>query len=171
MTVAPASSLTRSLHCIPKWECKLPKKYVVAASPSPKSLVVKVKIQTMDTAEIRSGPTLIDSGMTSLFMDQRYVECYKLTTWKLHFPIPVYNIDGSPNKSGSITKAVEVILHLNGHAEQVNFTVTNLSKQNLILGFMWLQEHNPKINWQTQKITMSRCPDRCHTCRTEVQEV
>ena len=110
MTVAPASSLTCSLHHIPKWECKLPKKCVVAASPSPKSLVVKVEIQTTDMVEIRSSPALIDSGTTGLFMDRRYVECYKLTTRKLHFPIPVYNVDSLPNKSGSITEAVEVIL-------------------------------------------------------------
>ena len=82
----------------------------MAASPSPKSLVVKVEIQTTDTAEVRSKPALIDSGVTSLFMDQRYVECYKLSTWKLHFPILVYNVDSSPNKSGCITEAVEVIL-------------------------------------------------------------
>jgi len=170
MTVAPASSLTCSLCCILKWERKLPKKYVVAASPSPKSLVVKVEIQTMDIAEIRSSPALIDSGSTSLFMDQRYVECYKLGTQKLHSPIPVYNVNGSPKEAGSITEAVKVILHLNGHAEHVNVAVTNLRKQNLILGFTWLQEHNPEINWQTQKITMSHCPDRCHTCQTKVQE-
>jgi Retroviral aspartyl protease len=162
--VAPASLLTCSLHHIPKWEHKLPKKYVVVASPSPKSLMIKVEIQTTDTVEVRSSPTLIDSGTTGLFMDQRYVECYKLTTRKLQLPIPVYNVDGSPNEAGAITKAVKVILRLNGHAEQVNFAVTNLSKQNLILGFTWLQEHNPKINWQMGKITMSHCPDRCHTC-------
>jgi len=132
--------------------------------------VVKVEIQTTDMVEIRSSPALIDSSTTGLFMDWRYVECYKLTTRKLHFPILVYNVNGFPNEAGSITEAVEVILHLNRHAEHVNFAVTNLGKQNLILGFTWLQEHNPKINWKTQKITISCCPDRCHTCQTEVQE-
>ena len=170
MKVAPTSSLPHSLRCILKWEHKLPEKYVVAAFPGPKSLMVKGEIQTTYTAEIRFRPTLIDSGVTGLFMDQRYVECYKLSTWKLQFPILVYNVDGSPNESGSITEAVEVILWLNGNSKQINFTVTNLDKQNLILEFTWLQEHNPEINWQTQKITMSHCPDQWHTCQTEVQE-
>ena len=52
MTATPTSLLTHLLCHIPKWERKLPKKYVVAASPSPKSLVVKVEIQTTDIAEI-----------------------------------------------------------------------------------------------------------------------
>ena len=167
--VAPTPSLPHSLCRLRKWERKLPQKYVITAVPSPKSLIVKVEIQTTDTTEGRSGPALIDSGATGLFMDQRYVECYKLATQKLHHPIAVYNVDGSPNEAGCITETVEVILRLNGHSEQVNFTVTNLGKHNLILGYTWLQEHNPEINWQTQKITLSRCPDRCHTCQSEVR--
>jgi len=134
-------------------------------SPAP---IVKVEIQTTDMAEVRSGLALIDSSATGLFIDRRYVEHYKLTTWKLHHSIVVYNVNGFPNKSGSITKVVDAILHVNGHAKRVNFAITNLSKQNLIPGFLWLQEHNPEINWQTQKITMSRCSDRCHTCQAEI---
>ena len=121
-------------------------------------------------AKVRSGPALIDSGVTGLFMDWRYVEHYKLATQKLYHLIVVYNVDGSPNEAGCITKTVEVILRLNEHAKRVNFAVTNLGKHNLILGFMWLQEHNPEINWQTQKITMSQCPDRCHTCQAKIHD-
>ena len=117
VTVAPVPSLPHSLHHIRKWERKLPWKYVVAAVPSPKSLVVKVEIHTTDMAKVRSGPALIDSGATGLFMDRRYVEHYKLTTQKLHHLITVYNVDGSPNESGSITKVVNAILCLNRHAE------------------------------------------------------
>ena len=168
--VTPTPLLPHSLCHLHKWECKLPQKYVIAAVPSPKSLIVKVEIQTTDTTKVRSGPALIDSGATGLFMDWRYVECYKLTTRKLHHPIVVYNVDGSPNEAGCITETVEVILRLNGHSERVNCAVTNLGKHNLILGYTWLQEHNPKINWQTQEIIMSQCPDRCHTCQSNVHD-
>ena len=48
------------------------------------------------------------------------------------------------------------------------FAVTNLRKQDIILRFTWLQEHNPEIDWQTQKVVMSRCPDKCHTCRMDI---
>jgi len=44
----------------------------------------------------------------------------------------------------------------------------NLSKQNLILEFTWLQKHNPEINWQTQRIMMSWCPNKCHTCWVKI---
>jgi hypothetical protein len=40
-------------------------------------------------------------------------------------------------------------------------------KQSLILGYNWLQNHNPEINWQTKDVKMSRCPLQCSTCRVE----
>src|SRR3979490_384680 len=54
--------------------------------------------------------------------------------------------------------------------EHTIFAVTNLGKQDLILGYTWLEEHNPEIDWQTRKITMSRCPAKCHTCRAEIRD-
>jgi hypothetical protein len=42
-----------------------------------------------------------------------------------------------------------------------------LGKQSLILGYNWLHNHNPEINWQTKDIKMSRCPMQCSTCRVE----
>jgi len=115
--VTPTPSLPHLFCHIPKWECKLPRKYILATSPSAKSLVVKVEIQTTDTAEVRSGPALIDSGATSLFMSKGYVKCHRLNTRKLEYPISVYNVDGLPNEAGSITKMVDAILHVNGHSE------------------------------------------------------
>ena len=47
---------------------------VIATTPGPKSLTIKVEIQTTDTAEIKSGPALVDCGATGQFMDQDYVE-------------------------------------------------------------------------------------------------
>ena len=101
-------------------------------------------------------------------MDQDYVERNRLNTQKLQHAIPVFNVDGTCNEAGSITEIIDTILQYNGHTERMSFTVTNLGKQDIILGFTWLQEHNPEIDWQTWKVVMSRCPDKCHTCRMDV---
>ena len=45
---------------------------------------------------------------------------------------------------------MDVILQVDGHMERTTFVVTNLGKQDIILGFTWLQEHNPEIDWQTR---------------------
>ena len=151
------SKTTPTLHLLHlhRWEKWLPKQYVVAATPGPKSLVIKVEIQTTDTAEVKSGPALVDCRATGQFMDCDYVEWNRLTTWKLRCAIPVFNVDGSPNEAGSIMEIVDAILHYEGHTECTSFAVTSLGKQDIILGFTWLQEHNPEINWQTREVAMS----------------
>ena len=156
---------------LPKWEQQLPRKYIVASSPGGKSLTVKVGIQTTDTGELYSTSALVDCGATGQFMDRRYVERNRLTTRRLTRPIPVYNVDGTLNDSGAITEIVDAILRFNDHTERTSFAVTSLGKQDIILGFTWLEEHNPEIDWKTHKVVMSRCPPKCHACRkTKIEE-
>jgi hypothetical protein len=40
-----------------------------------------------------------------------------------------------------------------------------------ILGYSWLQKHNPEINWETKEVRMTRCPTGCRTCREELRTV
>jgi hypothetical protein len=81
-------------------------------------------------------------------------------------PIPVYNVDGTTNDAGMITDIADIILHYENHSECTQLAITHLGKQSLILGYNWLQNHNPEINWQTKDV-MSHCPLQCSTCRVE----
>lgn len=154
----------------PKWEKRLPERYVVASNPSSNSFELGVSIQTTDTGEVRSMRALLDSGATGLFANRDFVKRNRLTTRTLSRPIPVYNVDGSPNESGSITEVLEVVLRYRDHSETAVFAVTNLGRQDIILGLTWLREHNPEVDWKTEEVKMSRCPNHCHTCQHEVNE-
>src|ERR1700675_1501303 len=83
------------------------------------------------------------------------------------YTIPVFNVDGTPNEVGAISEIADVTLRYNGHTERALFTITQLGKQSVILGYTWLQKHNPEVNWQTGAVKMSRCPTGCSTCHTE----
>lgn len=131
---------------IPKWERRLPKRYVVAATPSAKSLDLKVELQTTDTGDVLATNALLDCGATGLFIDTEYVRKNRLTVRTLARPIPVYNVDGTLNEAGAIRGIVDVVLRYKGHTERVQFAVTGLGKQNLILGYTWLREHNPEVD-------------------------
>ena len=39
--------------------------------------------------------------------------------------------------------------------------VSGLGKQSLILGYNWLKDHNPKIDWEKGKVEMTCCPLQC----------
>jgi hypothetical protein len=49
----------------------------------------------------------------------------------------------------------------------MQLVVTRLGKQSLILGYNWLQNRNPEINWLTKDVKMSHSPIQCSTCRVE----
>ena len=153
-----------------RWERRLPRKYVVASTPSENSLHLKVEVVTTDTQQLISFMALLDCGATGLFVDKGFVDRNKITTRTLTRPIPVYNIDGTRNEAGSICEVVDVILRYKDHSERVQFAVTGLGKQDAILGYTWLKDHNPEVDWITKEVKMSRCPSRCSTCRTEIKQ-
>jgi hypothetical protein len=118
----------------------------------------------MDMGVRHRTDTLVDSGATGLFMDTDYVRLNAISTHQLLLPILVFNVDGSANEAGEISEVAEVILWYDGHAECAQFMVTQLGQQNMILGFTWLWEHNPEVDWQSQTVWMSQCPLRCDMC-------
>jgi transposase InsO family protein len=150
---------------LPRWEKRLPRRYIVASTPNDNSLEVEAQIETLDTGVTRSLKALIDSGATGQFMDKAWARSNNISTRPLTRPIPVYNVDGTPNGAGDIHEVADVILRYNDHSERMQFAITRLGKQSMILGFSWLRLHNPEVNWQTKEVRMSRCPSSCDTCR------
>ena len=150
----PVTSLTYPVH-LKHWERRLLRKYMVAATPSVNSLDIKVKIVTTDTQETKSVKALLDCGADGLFIDRDYVRKNQLTTRALTHPIPVYNVDGTANEAGSICEVIDVVLRYRDHAERAQFSVTSLGNQDMILGYSWLREHNPEVDWSMGEVKMS----------------
>ena len=153
----------------PRWERRLPKRYTVAATPGANSLHLPLEIRSTESALKLSVDGLVDCGATSEFIDSEYVSEVGLPVRRLAQPIPVYNVDGTPNEAGAIREVADIVLDYRGHSERVQLAVTRLGKQKLILGYSWLRKHNPEINWDTREVKMSRCPASCTTCRDEVR--
>ena len=68
-------------------------------------------------------------------------------------PLVARNVDGTKNKTGMITSFVNLTLTNHGKEITTDLRVTGLGKQNIILGFPWLNEQNPDIDWKTGKFT------------------
>ena len=153
-----------------KWEKALPKKYFIAtAEQSLTSLKLKVEIETIDTLESKSITCLVDSGVTSEFIDRDYAKSCHFNLVKLKQPIPVYNVDDTPNEAGSITEVVHLILCHKNHSEWTVFAITGLGKQKLLLRHSWLWNHNAEIDWVKGEVKMSRCPPHCCSgCQDEL---
>src|SRR5260221_5278473 len=97
-----------------------------------------------------------------MFVNQAFAQKHKLETHPLPNPVPVHNVDGTPNENRSIMEEVEVILQYGQHTEKAHLAVANLRQQTIIIGHSWLTHHNLEVDCARQSVTMSRCPPECH---------
>uniref|UniRef100_A0A3B3HVP5 Gypsy retrotransposon integrase-like protein 1 n=1 Tax=Oryzias latipes TaxID=8090 RepID=A0A3B3HVP5_ORYLA len=120
-------------------------------SPVPKFLYVPVKI--CNQSKILASKALIDSGAEHSLMDQSLVQ---------ELSLPVEVLDNAVNAAGlggkqlsRITKRTgPVLVFTSGnHREYHQFFITQCPQTPLILGFSWLQKHNPCLDWGSSRVT------------------
>ena len=97
-------------------------------------------LQTNETA-------LIDSGATKNFLSFKTVEKLKLRKIPLDKTIPVYNVDGTKNKLGSITHYAWLRIKTKLKTKLQQFFITDLGNDDILLGYPFLKVFDPKINW------------------------
>ena len=165
-------TLNRSGSSTPRLECRLsPRLVIVSTEDDPRSLKLKVSIETTNTAEVKSIKSPVDSDTTGNFIDWEYICSHCLTTCQLSKPVPVFNVDRTPNDASSIIEVVDLILWYQDHSERTLFTVTSIYKQHLILGHSWLQKNNPEFNWASGEVKISPYSARCCSdCWDELHE-
>ena len=120
-----------------------------------------MEIRTIDTSELHSIKALLDSRATGSFINRDFVHSKGINTWTLSHNILVFNIDSSPNEARQISEVVDVLLHYKTHSKRMLLAISGLGKQSLILGYNWLKDHNPKIDWEKGEVKMTCCPLRC----------
>ena len=96
---------------------------------------------------------LLNTGAGGKFINQNFVLANGIRTQKLEKPITVYNVDGTKNKTGTITRYADVKLQVGDRTRTTQLLVTGLGKQKVILGFPWFKEINPEINWKERTLT------------------
>ena len=112
---------------------------------------------------------LLDSSATEMFMDRKMAEKHGLRLQKLERPVTVRNVDGTNNSRGAITYQVEVNVYYKSHIERMRMDMCDLERTDIILGILWLQAHNPEINWKTGEVKITRCPPLCRR-NTKLEE-
>ena len=94
---------------------------------------------------------LLDSGAQGNFISPKFTEKCEFQTQKIAHPIKVSNADGTPNESGSIYESVQLNALIDGKQCQIEAYVTGIGSKDLILGYPWLQQNNPDIDWTKQE--------------------
>ena len=69
----------------------------------------------------------------------------------------VRNVNSTNNSARVIMYQVEANVYYKNHIERIQIDICDLEKTDIILGMLWLQAHNPEINWKIRKVKMTRC--------------
>ena len=120
------------------------------------SMSVPILINRDESKETVETLGLLDSGAGGQFIDQNYARKAGFKIKKLDKPLRALNVDRTKNKKGMITSFVELDAWINGEQMNLWLLVTGLGKQKIILGFPWLHEYNPEINWKTGDFTWQK---------------
>ena len=123
------------------------------------------------SCEFQVIPALLDSGANTTFIDKAVVEWLGLLLEALTNAIRVFNVDGSCNSAGDVTHAVNLTVDFLGHREELRAEVTNLRKNSLILGYMWLKKHNPSRDWEKGMVKFNRCPHSCFMLQDQARHL
>src|SRR6202522_798015 len=128
---------------------------------------ITIRDQSGKTVET---PALVNSGAGGKFIDQNFARNSKMDIYNLEKPMKALNVDGTENKRGTIKQYVDLTFTINGRPQTQRLFLTGLRKQRIILGFPWLQEQNPIINWRTGEFCWQTCvPDIKKICRLTEQ--
>ena len=113
---------------------------------------IELKVQGKNV----STEALIDSGAEGQFIDSEFAKRHKLELIPLEHPIPVRNVDNTPNSQGPIRHCLWKNTYLGSKRVRTRFLVTSLGKQTMILGLPWLRKYNPTIDWAKGTLRINR---------------
>ncbi|KAK3514390.1 hypothetical protein QTP70_017599 [Hemibagrus guttatus] len=120
--------------------------------------------------------TLIDSGAAVNLINGALVEKLGIPTFPCVPSLKITAIDSQPIGEGYLKRQIELLEFRVGlfHQERLAFYITSSPANPVILGFPWLQRHDPQISCRSGELVRwsSACLERClrdqvsRPCRT-----
>jgi hypothetical protein len=95
---------------------------------------------------------LVNSGATDNFMHPVFATKMGLGLCELPTPCKIFNINNTTNKSGRITHYLNLDVYTKGIHKEMQFLITDIGNEDLLLGYLWLATFKPKFNWQSAVI-------------------
>ena len=91
-------------------------------------------------------------------MNLRYAQHLQLPIQKFPESHMVFNIDGTPNKSGEIKYYTDLKVQTGQNHTMFRFFLTNIGDSKVILGYPWMAAVQPQIDWKKGWIDHAQLP-------------
>jgi hypothetical protein len=101
---------------------------------------------------------LVDSGATNNFMHPTFAKKMGLGLQELPAPKKIFNIDNTTNKSGMIMHYLDLDVCTNGIHKEMQFLITDIGDEDILIGYPWLATFKPKFNWRSAVINKQILP-------------
>jgi hypothetical protein len=101
---------------------------------------------------------LVDSGATDNFMHPNFAKRMKIGQRELDKPKNIYNIDNTTNRAGQITHYLNLTVTTGGKTKEMRFLITNIRREDVLLGYPWLSTYKPRFSWKHGTIDESNLP-------------
>jgi hypothetical protein len=86
-------------------------------------------------------------------------------------PHKIWNIDGTQNEGGLLTEYIDLNIQTKHIHKEMQFLVTDLGGEDIILGYPWLSTFEPQIMWQTATINVSALPIDIRTVNPHIERI
>ena len=91
-------------------------------------------------------------------MNLGYARWLRLPIKRLSQPRPLYNVDGSENKSGRLLFYTDLQVRTGQQTTNLRFFLSDLGEQKAILGYPWFAAFQPRIDWKRGWIDTTQLP-------------
>ncbi len=91
---------------------------------------------------------LVDSGATDNFINSQLLKRLYISYLPVPNPIKIWNVDGTLNQDGNITHYTDLQVKTGKETYILRFLITNLGRDEVILGYPWFTAFEPKIRWK-----------------------
>jgi hypothetical protein len=101
---------------------------------------------------------LLDSGATENFLNIKYTGKLGLPVKRLTIERKLFNVDGTPNKAGSLKYYADLETCTGAKRTTLRFFLTDLGENQVILGYPWFATAQPRIDWAKGWIDYDQLP-------------
>src|SRR6266702_4668045 len=121
-----------------------------------RSMHIPISIRTSNAmADMKA---LVDSGATDCFMSETFLQQMTLGKRPLQKPQKIWNIDNTPNQAGAIMHYIDLNVQTGGIRKTIQFLVTNIGNEDIVLGYPWMAAFEPKFTWKNGVINEKELP-------------
>src|ERR1700678_584682 len=122
----------------------------------PMHVSIPIVVKTITGNKTIETKVLLDTEAEELSMDKNYAEKHDIVLQKLPNLITPSNVDGTLNHAGQITHFTWIQAKIDKRKLLEKLWITDLGSSDVIFGFPWFKENNPRIVWKTGEVQLPK---------------